>query len=194
MPTSMSRAEVVAGLSDLQQLDCDAVANYRLAIGLLRDARHRQTLERFLADHERHVAALGDAIRAAGGFPLPLPHVPTGMLKLGVQAASAFGDDRMVLLAFRSNELQARDRYARAAAAPWPAPIAALIAANSADESRHFDWVSGVLERAGLGEGTRAGAFAAAFAQLHAGTADLMEDFGRANLRAAYGFLRPAVV
>ncbi len=192
MPRDMTRAALIADLSDLLQLDCDALGNYRLAIGLLRDPRHRRTLSAFLADHERHVDELTRLIRALGGVPVPLPHMPSGLLKLGFQAASAIGDDRLVLLAFRGNERQVRDRYARAAAAGYPPPVDALVQANAADEARHFDWVTRVLEGRGLGEGTPLGGGMAAISQLHAGTADLLEDAGRSGLRSAYRLLRPA--
>ena len=76
--------------------------------------------------------------RARGGLPIPLPHVPTGLLKLAVQASGLPGGDGCVLLAFRANEWQSREKYARYAARPYTPELAALVQRHAEDEARHY--------------------------------------------------------
>ena len=119
--SGVREAALVAELNDLLQLDYDAVGAYTLAISALRDRNLRNTLIGFRQDHERHIAELVDLIRARGGVPVRMPHFPTGIFKLLVQAAGSAGG--MVgaslaatgpcLLAFVANETQARDKYRR---------------------------------------------------------------------------------
>lgn len=192
MDRSQDDAALLARLNDLLQLEYDALASYRVAIALLRAPEHRAPMEDFLEEHRAHVDALARAIHERGSLALRLPHVPTGMFKLAVQAAAAVGDERAVLLAFRANEQQSRDKYARAAAAAdQPPEIAALLRRHADDEAKHFDWVCATLDRLGVGNGTLVGTAVGLFSGFHGGMADLVEAMGRAGLEGAYRLARP---
>ena len=191
--TSPDRPALLADLNDLLQLDRDALPVYAAALAALPDGDDRDAVAAFRADHQRHVEELTAAIRALGGMPAPLPHMPTGLLKLGVQVAAAPGGPRAVLLAFRGNERQVRDKYARLAARraalPGPPGIADLLARNAADEERHYAWVSQRLDGLGAGEDTPLGRAAAAFARIHAANADALEAVGHAAMEGAARWL-----
>jgi hypothetical protein len=122
-------------------------------------------------------------VRAHGGLPIELPH-PTGIAKLAKQAVGGIGDDRRVLLAFRANERQARDKYARAAekAHDWPSDVQEVVRRAAADESRHYDWADTTLRSLGVDEGVR-GRAARAMEVVHARTADAVEAVGRQGMR-----------
>lgn len=188
-PSLPDRAAVLADLTDLLQLEADALAAYAVAVAQLRRAEFREAVRAFGGDHLRHVRDLSAAIRELGGIPLPSPHVPTGLLKLGVQLAAAAGwpwlDDRAVLLAFVSNEWQAREKYARAAARPHAPALAALLDRHARDEARHYDWALDALQALGCGPETAVGQAAQAFARLHGTTADALEAFGRMSVEVA---------
>jgi rubrerythrin len=179
-------AALIAALNDLLQLEQDALPAYALALGGLRDAKLRLDLEAFRQDHLRHVGELTGLIRARGGLPIPLPHVPTGLLKLAVQASGLPGGDGCVLLAFRANEWQSREKYARAAAArdARDPEVAAVLRRAAADEARHYAWAVEALGAMGLGDDTPVGAANEAFARLHGATAGVIEAAGRAGLEA----------
>ena len=139
--SGVREAVLVAELNDLLQLDYDAVGAYTLAISALRDRDLRNTLIGFRQDHERHIAELVDLIRARGGLPARMPHFPTGIFKLLVQAAGSVGGmvggfaggDRIVLLAFIANETQARDKYRRHAnSGDHPSDVARILRAGRA--------------------------------------------------------------
>jgi rubrerythrin len=173
------RAAALAELTDLLQLEADALAAYAVAIAQLRRPELREAVRRFSEDHARHVRDLSAAVRELGGVPLALPHVPTGLLKLGVQMAGWSWDDRTVLLAFVANEWQAREKYARAAARPHAPALAAMLSRHAEDEARHYGWAFDALAGLGCGPETVIGRATQAFARLHGGTADGLEAFGR---------------
>ncbi|MBP2316428.1 DUF2383 domain-containing protein [Azospirillum soli] len=190
--TAPDAAALQAELTDLLQLEHDALPAYSVAIMALHDARLREELRAHRADHERHVEDLSALIRARGGIPLRLPHMPTGLFKLAVQAAGAPGGDRAVLLAFVSNEWQSQEKYARHAARPHDPEVAALLRRHADDEARHYAWALDALEAMGCGTGTPVGRMTKAFARFHGSTADAVEAAGRVALETVVRTLRAA--
>jgi bacterioferritin (cytochrome b1) len=183
--TTTGSAALLAELNDLLQLDHDAVNAYSIAIKSLDNESWRESLVRYRGDHERHIQDLTAHIRSLGGVPIELPHIPTGVFKSAVQAAGAAGGDRAILLAFKSNEGQVRDKYQRAAHAGHPPETAELLRRNANDEEEHYRWVTGVLETIGAGPDTTVGKAEAAFERVHGGAATAMESVERAAMRGA---------
>lgn len=178
-------AATIAELNDLLQLDHDAVQSYTLAARQLESAAYRETIFRYRADHERHIAELGEAIRQHGGMPVELPH-PTGVAKLAQQAAGSLsGTDTQVLIAFRNNERQARDKYARAAerAAAWPEEIRQIVRRGAEDESRHYEWVDMTVQSLGVTDDSVLGRAARVHETVHAKTADVVESVGKKGMQ-----------
>src|SRR4051812_35608093 len=102
-----NESRLIAELNDLLQLDHDAVEAYTIAIDLVRNARYRELLVEYRADHKRHIEEIAALVRARGGLPTELPHA-TAPLKLAVQALGAAPGDVTLLLAFKAVEGQAR--------------------------------------------------------------------------------------
>jgi hypothetical protein len=177
-------AQLVAFLNDLLQLDHDAAGAYRVALRELDSPRLRAELEEHLRDHERHIDELESHIERLDGMKMPMPHL-TGAFKLAVQAVAAPGSDRAVLLAFKANELQVRDKYERATTQDAPPEVAATIARAAADERRHYDWAVRSLEQLGAERGDRDVEATRAFAQVHGRTADAVEAAERGGMRVA---------
>lgn len=185
MASTMTDAALVAELNDLLQLDHDAVQAYNLAIEGLQSTERRETLMRFRGDHERHVRELTELIQAHDGVPVQLSHIPTGPMKLAVQAIGNAGGDREVLLAFKSNERQVRDKYRRMADRSHSPDVAEVLSRAAADEQRHYNWVAQELERMGAGASTRVGRAAAVFETAHSRSADVIEGAERVVMRGA---------
>jgi hypothetical protein len=173
---------LIATLNDLLQLEHDALPNYALAIAGLRDRQLREELRVFRDDHRRHARELAGLIRARGGVPLHLPHLPTGLLKLGVQVAGLPGGDRAVLLAFRANEWQSQAKYRRLADGDLPPDVADVLRRAADDEARHYAWAADALAALGLGSGNPLGLANAAFARVHGMAAEAIEAVGRPGL------------
>ena len=184
--TAPAGAELIAELNDLLALDHDAVQAYSLAIGAISQAEHRETLAGFRGDHQRHADQLTQLVRSLGGMPVQLPHVPTGAFKLAVQALGTLGDDRAVLLTFKANERQIRDKYRRHADRPHVQDsVAAYLRAAAADEERHYAWVEQTLERMGVERGGLIDAVEGAVETVHGRTADAIEAAERRAAEAA---------
>jgi bacterioferritin (cytochrome b1) len=174
-------ARLVALLNDLLQLDYDAVSAYSLAIRELESSRLINELQVHLKDHERHIEELSGHIEQLEGMKVPVPHL-TGAFKLAVQAAAAPGGDRAVLLAFKANEMQARDKYRRAVETTLPPEIRETVRRAAADESRHYDWAVRSLEALGASRDDLDVRATMAFAQVHGRTADGVEAVERATM------------
>lgn len=179
-----------ADLADLLQLENDALPMYAMAISALRDQALREKLQTFREDHRRHARDLTALIRELGGVPPVMPHLPTGLLKLGVQMAGLPGGDQTILFGFVSNERQSREKYARYAAKSYPPAMKALISGHAADEARHYEWACGALRDLGCGEQTIAGQATQAFARVHGSVADVLEGIGRAANEAVLRMTR----
>ncbi len=184
-PYSPSDARLLAELNDLLQLDHDAVQAYTVAIENLASEQVRATVGLFRGDHERHIAELTRLIQSLGGTPLELPHIPTGFFKLALQKAAAAGSDRELLLAFKANEGQVRDKYRRAAAAAFPGEASLVVRRNAGDEERHYAWVMQALEALGAGADTAIGRVEAGVETVHGRTADAIEAGERELMVAA---------
>ena len=175
-PVCHTDIALLAELNDLLQLDHDAVQAYTLALDHLTDDLYRSSIDAFRADHQRHVGDLTRLIRSRGGTPVELPHIPTGVFKLAVQGVGVAGGDRGILLAFKANERQVRDKYRRAVAAGHPADVREVLRRNADDEVAHYAWVLEALDDLGAGEqqrdrarGARGRAAARAHRQRHRG-------------------------
>ncbi|HVE80029.1 MAG TPA: DUF2383 domain-containing protein [Gemmatimonadaceae bacterium] len=145
---------LVAELNDLLRLNHDALQAYALAISALESDTYRAAVEHFQSDHERHVGELARLVRQYGGTPAELPHASTGAFKLAVQGAGTLGGDRALLLAFKANERQSRDRYRQASRAEHPAAVAAVLSRHAVDEVRHYSWALATLDDVGAGADT----------------------------------------
>ncbi len=178
---------LLAELQDLLQLDHDAVAAYSLAIHTLDNRAYRDALIGYRGDHERHIKELEVLIAARGGSASVLPHIPTGFFKLAAQAMGIAGGDRGILLAFRANERQVRNKYGRHAARAHPPDVAEVLRRNADDEERHFTWVGATLTELGLGPRTMVGAATDMFGTVHGANADLTEAVQRLALNMIVG-------
>lgn len=182
MPTG---AELIAELNDLLALDHDAVQAYSLAIGAISRAEYRDTLAGFRGDHQRHIDQLTQLIRNHGGAPVEMPHLPTGAFKLAVQALGTLGDDRSVLMTFKANEAQVRDKYRRHAARPHDTGVSTILRAAAADEERHYQWVDEALQGLGVERGGLLDTVQGAVETVHGRTTDAVESAGRRVAEAA---------
>ena len=164
-------------LNDLLQLDVDAVQAYALTIRQLESRMRKQTVRRYQADHRRHIAELKRLIQSHGGASIAVSHIPTGPFKLAMQAIGSFGDDKAVLLAFKTNERQGRDKYRRAAMGRGLArDVARVLKRAARDEERHYRWADKELQKLHAGRRTMVGKVASGAEVVNARTVDVIEE------------------
>lgn len=179
------RAGLIAKLNDLLQLDRDALQGYAVAIRNLEHESFRSTVIRFRRDHERHIEELVRLIRAEGGSPAERMHLSTGPLKAGLQQIGKARGDLGVLLTFKANERQMRDKYRRHADRNHPPAVARVLARAAADEEAHYAWATRALEGAGGATDARARKVANFAEGANARMTDAVEAAERVARRAA---------
>jgi len=182
----------IAMLNDLLQLDHDAVSAYAVAINATTDESRRETLRGFRADHQRHIEEITRLIQDRGGKPIQSPHLPTGVFKLGVQKAGALGGETALLLAFKANERQGRDKYRRAAENSDDLEVADVLARASEDEIRHYDWAVRTLQELGFSPDSAAGRVERVIEIGNARMADVMEGLETGAMALFEGVRRGA--
>jgi rubrerythrin len=182
--TKTTDAALVAKINDLLQLDHDAVAAYALAIRELDSPKLKQALEVHMGDHQRHIEELERHLDRIGGMKVPMPHV-SGVFKLAVQAVVAAASDRKVLLAFKANEMQVRDKYARAAESTLPIDVRDTVRRAAEDEQRHYEWAVMSLEQLGADKDDADVKLTRGVAAVHGRTADAIEAGERAAMTLA---------
>lgn len=146
MDTTTDTEQVISDLSDLIQLDYDAIAAYQSAIERLDNAAFKAKLTEFLSDHERHVEELGNAVRNEGGNPPTEGDVKKILTKGKVVIADLFGDEA-ILKAMKANETVTNTKYEEAVETGYPENIQAVLRGGLADERRHKSWIETTLEK-----------------------------------------------
>ena len=190
---TLQDAKLIGELNDLLQLDHDAVAAYDVALASLQSAEYKDALRRYKSDHERHIAELTRLIHEHGGIGIQLPHVPTGVFKIAMQEAGNLGrGDVGVLLAFKANERQVRDKYRRVADHVSDAEVAVVVGRAAADETRHYAWALEMLDDLGAGQDTVLGAAERVVEVAHARMGDAIEAVERNAMIAAENARRVA--
>lgn len=164
-------------LNDLLQLDVDAISAYSLVIRQLESKVRKENVRRYQSDHRRHVRELKRLIQTHGGAAIAVSHMPTGPFKVAMQAMGSAGGDRAVLLAFKANERQGRDKYRRAATTRGlPRDVARVLKRASRDEERHYRWADKQLEQLHAGRRTAIGKAAGVVEVVNARTVDVIEE------------------
>ena len=182
----------IATLNDLLQLDHDAVGAYGIAIHAATDESHRQALREFRADHERHIDEITRLIQDRGGKPLQTPHLPTSVFKLAVQKAGALGGPTSLLLAFKANERQSRDKFRRAAENADDLEVADVLARAADDEIRHYDWAVRTLLELGVSPDSKTAQVERVLEIGHARLADVVEGLETGAMALFEGVRRGA--
>jgi uncharacterized protein (TIGR02284 family) len=133
--------KLVHDLNELISLDLDAIEAYEAAIVRLNDAGDKAELERFKADHRRHVTDLTPLVREMGGEATTSPDFKRLLTKGKVVVMGVAGDSG-VLEAMKSNEETTTKVYDKARNQPeLPMQARTIIERNFADEQRHFAWL-----------------------------------------------------
>ncbi|MFN7147353.1 MAG: DUF2383 domain-containing protein [Myxococcota bacterium] len=128
-------------LTNLVQIDIDAVIAYEQAIKGVSDTRMRRTLEGFRDDHQRHVDNLSEVVTRFGGKPPARTPDALGFKIAGFTEIRARAGEEAALMATRDNELLTNRAYEDALNSnDLPDDVLDLVRRNYADEKRHLAW------------------------------------------------------
>ncbi|HLV77356.1 MAG TPA: DUF2383 domain-containing protein [Marinobacter sp.] len=138
---------IIKKLSNLVELDFDAVAAYKEAIERIENPSFKATLGEFMLDHERHIADLSEIIRKEGGTPPDSGDFKKILTKGKVQLADLVGDDKAILKAMKLNEDQTTTMYQERCEEDFPNHIHTVLQKGLEDERRHRAWIVTTIEQ-----------------------------------------------
>lgn len=144
----MDRTELIERLSYFMRLDHDAARAYEKALDNIETAAMRDSLRQFLAEHERHVSDLADAIRKEGGEPPELAGDARGVFLGALSSVDGGGGENPVLRGLEAGERYVNYKYRHVKDEDFPAHIGRLLERNRADERRHLAYVESRVRRA----------------------------------------------
>lgn len=137
----MEKRDIIKTLESLAQLDMDAWHAYGQAIEKSEDIGVRHKLEKFRADHERHISELSEAIRKLGVEPPNFSRDFKGFLIEGWTVLRSVTGVQGVLAAMQTNEKLTNRKYAEAVKLDLPSDLKTLVAANYQDEKEHLAYI-----------------------------------------------------
>jgi uncharacterized protein (TIGR02284 family) len=148
MPTLIGNEDsFIDTLTNLIELDFDAVAAYETAIKRLDDGAIGDQLGEFMSDHQRHIQELSHIVRDLGRVP-PTEADYKAILTQGKVIIGNIAGDKGILQAMKSNEDDTNQAYSQALQRTDILPRARpVLERNLADERRHRAWIVERLAR-----------------------------------------------
>lgn len=141
-----TQTDFLDALSDLIELDYDAVEAYDAAIDRLINREFKNKLIEFKEDHQRHVEELTEILNHYGKSPPTGPSTKQWLTKGKVILATLIGDET-ILRAMNSNEVDTNTAYERIFNREDKLPDTDKILRRGwEDEKRHKRWFEDHLE------------------------------------------------
>lgn len=142
----MENSDIIKELKSLCQLDIDAIHAYNECLHHIDITAVKRDIEKFRADHERHVKDLSALIHSyKEKAPEFSPDLKGYMLDVFSKLRSLTGTEG-ALKSLKGGENLTNKRYARAIDLDFPANIKNVIAANYKDEQRHLRYVEEAID------------------------------------------------
>lgn len=143
--------QVVKLLTNLVELDFDAIGAYQAAIDRFESPAYKGMMQQFMQDHERHTRDLSPLIIELGGSPPTSGDLKEVLIKGKVVLGQITGDSG-ILSAMQSNEDDTNTAYERAVERlDITDRIRAVLARGLEDERRHRAWITQELDRIKMG-------------------------------------------
>ena len=136
-----SNEEIVDKLTDLAQLDYDAVQCYKQALDEVDDSEVRQKFMQFQRDHQEHIRNLNSAITELGGEPYEPSSSAMGLLTEGFTAVRSKIGTNGALHAMETNEKLTNKRYGEAVKMDMPAHAKEVLRRHLEDEKGHLHYI-----------------------------------------------------
>ncbi|TAK73545.1 MAG: ferritin-like domain-containing protein [Gammaproteobacteria bacterium] len=141
--------DIVTVLTDLAQLDIDAVCAYEQALEKIEEKTIYQSIDSFRNDHLRHIDDLSEMIKNYGGTPPERSKDFKGFIIEGFTALRSITGTRGALRAMEFNEKTTNKNYKKALTenADFPPEVIALLQKNYGDEQRHLNYIQVTLQK-----------------------------------------------
>jgi len=144
----MNNEKIISVLSELAQLDIDAVSAYEQALKHIKETEIYNNLEKFKNDHTRHINDLNMLIRKYNGVPPEKTLDFKGYLIEGFTSLRSITGIRGALSAMQANEITTNKKYKQAIEENpgMPQDVAYLLQKNYGDEKYHLRYIKEALE------------------------------------------------
>jgi uncharacterized protein (TIGR02284 family) len=142
----MDNSEMAKKLSDLAQVDIDAVHAYDQAIQNIEVPAIRDQMTAFRDDHKRHIEQLASEIRTLGGTPPEYSPDFKGYLISGFTSLRSITGTEGALKAMQSNEKTTNKHYDEAVTWSLTPSAKAVVDKGYSDERAHLQYIERTLE------------------------------------------------
>jgi uncharacterized protein (TIGR02284 family) len=142
----LNEDKLVKALSDLVQLDIDAVHAYDQAIKEIDDPIIRDRLLKFQDEHRDHIAGLSKQIEDLGGQPPDQSKDFKGYVIEAFAAIRSFTGLKGALKAMKSTEEIANRYYGEVVSWEAPSAVKEVLRTYFSQEKVHLDYITGNLQ------------------------------------------------
>lgn len=139
--------KIIKRLSDLMQLDIDAVEAYEQALKNIETTMIHSQIASFQNDHKQHINDLSRLITKLGGEPPERTKDFKGFFIKGMTALRSAMGEQSALKAMYANEELTNKTYSKALEeGELSVEARLLVEKNYADEQRHLAYIHSVIE------------------------------------------------
>lgn len=142
----MKEKEIIQALSELVQVDIDAVHSYKRAVKEVDDRIIRDRLTAFQKEHHEHIRVLFEQIRDLGGQPPAYSQDFKGYVIEAFAVLRSFSGMKGALKALKTTEEITNRYYADMVSRKVPASAKEILRTHFTEEKIHLDYIRSNLE------------------------------------------------
>lgn len=143
---SKNKEELIKAMSNLVQLDIDAVHAYNQAVKEIDDPIIKERLLKFQAEHRNHISSLADHIRNLGGQPPEQSKDFKGYVIEAFAAIRSYTGLKGALKAMRTTEEITNRYYGEVVSWEAPAEVKEALRTYFSEEKIHLDYIISNLQ------------------------------------------------
>jgi uncharacterized protein (TIGR02284 family) len=145
----MKEKELLDAISNLVQLDIDAVHAYKQALKEVDDPIMKDRLQKFQAEHQNHIEVLSEKVADLGGQPPKASQDFKGYVIEAFAAIRSFTGLKGALRALKTTEEITNRQYGEVVSWEAPAELKDLLRQYFSEEKIHLDYLTSNLEAMG---------------------------------------------
>lgn len=142
----MNEKDLIAALSNLVQLDIDAVHAYNQAIKEIDDSIIKDRLLKFQEDHRKHIDVLSQQITDLGGQPPEQSKDFKGYVIEAFAAIRSFTGMKGALKGIKTTEEITYRHYSELVSQETPSEIKEVLRTYFSEEKVHLDYIASNLQ------------------------------------------------
>ena len=142
----MNEKNLIEALSNLVQLDIDAVQAYDQALKEIDDPIIRDRLHKFQDDHRNHISGLSKKIEALGGQPPKYSQDIKGYVIEAFAAIRSFTGLKGALAAMKTIEEITNRYYGEVVSWDAPSAVKEALRTSFSEEKVHLDYITSNLQ------------------------------------------------